>query len=115
MEEYLTDIYKNSKNKKFATIWKNVQKNKPEFKITQADVKKFLGSLENVQVHKKDLINNSYTASKPLEQFQIDIAYIKKTIKENNVYKNLLSYEYPKTKMIIPKKDTIYALTVVIN
>lgn len=111
MEEYLTNIYKESKNKKFATLWKNIQKNKPEFKITQADVKKFLGNLENVQVHKKDLINNSYTASRPLEQFQIDIAYIKKTIKEGDKYKNLLSYENPKTKMFIPKKDTIYALT----
>ena len=111
MEEYLTDIYKESNNKKFPTIWKNIQKNKPEFKITQADVKKFLGSLENVQVHKKDVITNSYTASRPLEQFQIDIAEIKKTIKENGVYKNLLSYENPKTKMMIPKANTIYALT----
>ena len=111
MEEYLTKIYKESSNKKFPTIWKNVGKNKPDFKITQADVKKFLGSLENVQVHKKDVITNSYTASRPLEQFQIDIAEIKKTIKENGVYKNLLSYENPKTKMMIPKANTIYALT----
>ena len=111
MEEYLTKIYKESNNTKFPTIWKNVQKNKPEFKITQADVKKFLSSLENVQVHKKDVITNSYTTSAPLVQFQIDIAEIKKTIKENGVSKNLLSYENPKTKMMIPKANTIYALT----
>ena len=111
MDEYLTEIYKEAKNKKFPTIWKNIQKNKPTFKLTQSDVKKFLGSLENTQTHKKDLITNSYTASRPLEQFQIDIAQIKKTIEENGVTKNLLSYENPKTNMMIAKTDVIYALT----
>jgi transposase InsO family protein len=104
-EDFVDDILKKSNVKSVQPIWKKIQKAGNPLSITQKELKGYLASFESVQIHKKNLINNSFVAHRPLQQFQIDIAYIEGC-----------NYEDPKNKIIInqmkdPKKNRIYALT----
>ena len=113
-EDFLTNLYQTADNDSFDSLWRKIKKQPPEnLKITQKELKGFLASLHTTQTHKQNDIINSYTASKPLEQFQIDLAFVIKRENPNDKFSpNLLSYEDPqKGGLKIPKKSTIYALT----
>jgi transposase InsO family protein len=104
-EDFVDDILKKSNVKSLQPIWQKVKKAGNPLNITQKELKTYLASFESVQVSKKNLINNSFVAHRPLQEFQIDIAYIKGC-----------NYEDPKNKIVINQlknkdKNRIYALT----
>ena len=104
-KDFVDNLLENSNSLSVNFTWKQIKKDNP-LGIKQKELKEYLSTFDYNQINKKNLVNNPFLPHKPLQEFQIDIAYITDVDYEDPAPGGMKIWQ-----LSDPKNKHVYALT----